>query len=99
MTWPSVDVNQVNQLQGETSEVERVVLFTGTAKTNTGKTLAVTAQTDFDALLGAADSPLKRDLKAAQANAGQNWWAFVHPLAADAGADAWVNAVLAAQVS
>ncbi|EOW6671119.1 DUF2586 domain-containing protein [Cronobacter dublinensis] len=99
MTWPSVDVNQVNQLQGETSEVERVVLFTGTAKTNTGKTLAVTTQTDFDALLGAADSPLKRDLKAAQANAGQNWWAFVHPLAADAGADAWVNAVLAAQVS
>ncbi|EIX1500289.1 DUF2586 domain-containing protein [Cronobacter sakazakii] len=99
MTWPSVDVNQVNQLQGETSEVERVVLFTGTAKTNTGKTLAVTAQTDFDALLGAADSPLKRDLKAAQANAGQNWWAFVHPLAEDGGADAWVNAVLAAQVS
>ncbi|EOC1611863.1 DUF2586 domain-containing protein [Cronobacter turicensis] len=99
MTWPNVDVNQVNQLQGETSEVERVVLFTGTAKTNTGKTLAVTAQTDFDALLGIADSPLKRDLKAAQANAGQNWWAFVHPLAADAGADAWVNAVLAAQVS
>ncbi|MDI6434303.1 DUF2586 domain-containing protein [Cronobacter turicensis] len=99
MTWPSVDVNQVNQLQGETSEVERVVLFTGTAKTNTGKTLAVTAQTDFDALLGAADSPLKRDLKAAQANAGQNWWAFVHPLAEDGGEDAWVNAVLAAQVS
>ncbi|ELQ6062437.1 DUF2586 family protein [Cronobacter sakazakii] len=99
MTWPSVDVNQVNQLQGETSEVERVVLFTGTAKTNTGKTLAVTAQTNFDALLGAADSPLKRDLKAAQANAGQNWWAFVHPLAEDGGADAWVNAVLAAQVS
>ncbi|ELY2855805.1 DUF2586 family protein [Cronobacter dublinensis] len=99
MTWPNVDVNQVNQLQGETSEVERVVLFTGTAKTNTGKTLAVTAQTDFDALLGIADSPLKRDLKAAQANAGQNWWAFVHPLDADAGADAWVNAVLAAQVS
>ncbi|MDI6433989.1 DUF2586 domain-containing protein [Cronobacter turicensis] len=99
MTWPNVNVNQVNQLQGETSEVERVVLFTGTAKTNTGKTLAVTAQTDFDALLGIADSPLKRDLKAAQANAGQNWWAFVHPLAADAGADAWVNAVLAAQVS
>lgn len=84
---------------GRTSEVERVVLFTGTAKTNTGKTLAVTAQTDFDALLGAADSPLKRDLKAAQANAGQNWWAFVHPLAEDGGADAWVNAVLAAQVS
>ncbi|EOD9390198.1 DUF2586 domain-containing protein [Cronobacter sakazakii] len=99
MTWPSVDVNQVNQLQGETSEVERVVLFIGTGKTNTGKTLAVTAQTDFDALLGAADSPLKNDIKAAQANAGQNWWAFVHPLAADGEPDAWVKAVEAAQVS
>ncbi|EMC4265348.1 DUF2586 domain-containing protein [Franconibacter pulveris] len=99
MTWPSVDVNQVNQLQGETSEVERVVLFIGTGKTNTGKTLAVTAQTDFDALLGAADSPLKNDIKAAQANAGQNWWAFVHPLAAESEPDAWVKAVEAAQVS
>lgn len=99
MTWPNVGVNQVNQLQGETSEVERVVLFIGTGKTNTGKTLAVTAQTDFDALLGADDSPLKNDLKAAQANAGQNWWAFVHPLAAGSEPDAWVKAVEAAQVS
>lgn len=99
MTWPSVDVNQVNQLLGETSEVERAVLFIGTGKTNTGRTLAVNAQTDFDALLGSADSPLKNDLKAAQANAGQNWWAFVHPLGADSEPEAWVNAVQAAQVS
>ena len=27
MTWPNVGVNQLNQLQGETSEVERCVLL------------------------------------------------------------------------
>ncbi|WP_318365978.1 DUF2586 domain-containing protein [Enterobacter sp.] len=99
MTWPLVDVTQVNQLQGEVTEVERAVLFIGTGTINPGKTLAVNAQTDFDVLLGAADSPLKRHLKAAQANAGQNWWGFVHELAEDAAPDAWVKAVLAAQVS
>ena len=27
MTWPIVTVNQVNQLMGETNEVERTLLF------------------------------------------------------------------------
>ncbi|MDI5682129.1 DUF2586 domain-containing protein, partial [Salmonella enterica subsp. enterica serovar Kentucky] len=27
MTWPTVTVNQVNQLLGETNEVERTLLF------------------------------------------------------------------------
>ncbi|WP_231200512.1 DUF2586 domain-containing protein, partial [Salmonella enterica] len=27
MTWPTVNVNQVNQLLGETNEVERTLLF------------------------------------------------------------------------
>ncbi|WP_114647646.1 DUF2586 family protein, partial [Citrobacter koseri] len=52
MTWPTVTVNQVNQLLGETNEVERTLLFIGTGSTNVGKTLAVNAQSDFDALLG-----------------------------------------------
>lgn len=99
MTWPLVEVNQVDQLLGEVTEVERTVLFIGKGATNTGKTIAVNAQTDFDAVLGDADSALKRDLVAAQANAGQNWWAFVHALAADAGETAWVDAVIAAQTS
>jgi hypothetical protein len=44
MTWPNVTVNQVNQLLGETNEVERAVLFIGTGTKNTGKTLAVNTQ-------------------------------------------------------
>ena len=98
MTWPNVTVNQVNQLLGETNEVERTLLFIGTGTKNVGKTLAVNAQSDFDALLGEGESPLKNDVLAALANAGQNWWAFMHVLPADAEADAWVKAVLAAQV-
>ncbi|MDN4413530.1 DUF2586 family protein, partial [Citrobacter portucalensis] len=98
MTWPNVTVNQVNQLLGETNEVERTLLFIGTGTKNVGKTLAVNAQSDFDALLGEGESPLKSDVLAALANAGQNWWAFIHVLPADAEDDAWVKAVLAAQV-
>ncbi|KLE96843.1 DUF2586 domain-containing protein [Klebsiella aerogenes] len=99
MTWPNVGVNQLNQLQGETSEVERCVLFVGKGAVNVGKTLAVNTQSDFDALLGEDDSPLKSDVTAAMRNAGQNWWGFVHVLPSDAEPDAWVKAVMAAQVS
>lgn len=99
MTWPLVEVNQVDQLLGEVTEVERTVLFIGKGTMNTGKTIAVNTQTDFDAVLGDADSVLKSDLIAAQANAGQNWWAFVHVLPAEADATAWVDAVIAAQTS
>lgn len=99
MTWPNVGVNQLNQLQGETSEVERCVLFVGKGTVNMGKTLAVNTQSDFDKLLGEGDSPLKGDVLAAMKNAGQNWWGFVHVLPSDAEADAWVKAVKAAQVS
>ncbi|AHF77575.1 Tail sheath protein [Sodalis praecaptivus] len=97
MSWPTVTVNQINQLLGETTDVERTLLFIGTGDKNVGKTLAVNAQSDFDALLGDADSPLKNDVLAAVANAGQNWWGFIHVLAADSKADAWATAVKAAQ--
>jgi hypothetical protein len=99
MTWPNANVDQVNQLLGETNEVERTVLFIGSGTKNTGKTLAVNTQSDFDALLGTEDSQLKSDVLAAMANAGQNWWGFVHVLPANAESDAWVAAVKAAQVS
>ena len=99
MTWPNVSVNQINQLQGETNEVERCVLFVGKGAVNVGKTLAVNTQSDFDKLLGESDSQLKSDVMVAMANAGQNWWGFVHVLADDAGPDAWVDAVKAAQAS
>lgn len=97
MTWPTVQVNQVNQLQGETKEIERAVLYVGTGKINAGKTLPVNTQTDFDTLLGAADSVLKSDLNAAMLNAGQNWSGFVHVLAEGAEPADWVDAVLEAQ--
>ncbi len=97
MAWPKVDVNQVNQLQGETNEIERVVLFVGTGTNNAGKTLAVNTQSDFDALLGTQDSVLKSNVNAAMLNAGSNWSGYVHVLAEDAGENAWVDAVLAAQ--
>lgn len=97
MAWPTVDINQVNQLQGETNEIERVVLYVGTGKTNAGKTLALNTQSDFDALLGAGDSVLKSNVLAAMLNAGSNWNGFVHVLAEDGEENAWVDAVLAAQ--
>lgn len=97
MTWPSVQVNQLNQLQGETKEVERTVLFIGTGKTNTGKTVSVNTQTDFDDVLGRNDSPLKRIVMAAMANAGQNWFGYVHVIAENAEPQAFVDAVIAAQ--
>lgn len=97
MAWPTVDINQVNQLQGETNEIERVLLYIGTGKTNAGKTLAVNTQSDFDALLGAGDNVLKSNVNAAMLNAGSNWNGFVHVLAEDGEENAWVDAVLAAQ--
>ena len=97
MTWPIVSINQINQLQGETKEVERVVLFVGRGTVNVGKTLAVNSQTNFDVLLGDKSTPLKNDLIAARDNAGQNWWAFVSVLEDKVVAGAWTKAVLAAQ--
>ncbi|PHM43751.1 phage tail protein [Xenorhabdus szentirmaii] len=95
--WPHVQVNQVNQLQGETKEIERVLLFVGTGKANTGKTIAVNTQTDFDAVLGTANTALKRHVLAAMANAGQNWSGYVHILPEQADEQAFVDAVIAAQ--
>ncbi|MFK8259678.1 DUF2586 domain-containing protein [Erwinia sp. AnSW2-5] len=97
MTWPNVTVNQLNQLQGETDEIERRVLFIGRGTVNVGKTLAVNTQSNFDTLLGAGKSVLKSDVLAAMTNAGKNWAGYVHVLAADAEDSAWADAVLAAQ--
>ena len=96
MTWPNVTINQLNQYQGTTNEVERVLLYIGIGAA-TGGLLSVNSQSDFDALLGAADSVLKSNVNAAMLNAGSNWSGFVHVLAADAAENAWVDAVLSAQ--
>ncbi|WP_350307134.1 DUF2586 domain-containing protein [Photorhabdus viridis] len=97
MMWPHVQVNQVNQLQGETREIERVLLFVGTGKINVGKTIAVNTQTDFDSVLGAAQTVLKRHVLAAMANAGQNWSGYIHVLSESEDELAFVEAVTSAQ--
>lgn len=103
MSWPQVTIEQKNQLQGETKEIERAVLVIGTGKVNAGKTLAVNTQTDFDVLLGTDASALKSCTNAAMLNAGQNWNGFVHVLAepaknAELDPKAWVEAVRVAQL-
>lgn len=94
MTWPTITINQLNLLQGETDEVERRYLFIGNATKNKGKIISLNAQTDFDSVLGSNDSRLKRGLLAARENAGQNWFASVAILRD--GQD-WTDAVLQAQ--
>ncbi|MGU5759450.1 DUF2586 domain-containing protein [Aeromonas hydrophila] len=92
--WPYVQINNLNQMQGPVAEVERHLLFVGSAASNTGKLLSLNTQSDFDQRLGAADSELKANLQAAMANAGQNWTAaaFVLPTDMD-----WKEAVRDAQ--
>ncbi|MFM4647568.1 DUF2586 domain-containing protein [Aeromonas bivalvium] len=92
--WPFVQINNLNQQQGPVTEVERHLLFIGSAANNTGKLLSLNTQSDFDALLGKADSELKTNLLAARDNAGQNWTAaaFVLPTDMD-----WLDAARAAQ--
>ncbi|RKJ83782.1 DUF2586 family protein [Aeromonas veronii] len=93
--WPNVIVNNLNQMQGPTNEVERHLLFIGPGTTNAGKLLSVNTQSDLDALLGSGNSELKGNLLAARDNAGQNWTAAVYVLAA--GEASWIDAARAAQ--
>lgn len=94
MTWPTITINQLNLLQGETDEVERRYLFIGNASKSKGKIISINAQTDLNRVLGNDDSRLKNGLLAARENAGQNWFASVAIL--NDGQD-WTDAVLQAQ--
>lgn len=104
MTWPTVNVTQLNRYNGVTNDVERVVLFVGYGKTNAGKTLPLNTGSDLEKELGEEDSLLKRLIAAASNNAGQNWFAYVHvmaePEANDEGVEPdkdWMDAVKLAQ--
>lgn len=104
MTWPTVNVTQLNRYNGVTNDVERVVLFVGYGKTNAGKTLPLNTGSDLDKELGEEDSLLKRLIAAASNNAGQNWFAYVHVMAEleanDEGVEPdkdWMDAVKLAQ--
>lgn len=91
----SVQVNNLNLLQGPLTEVERYLLFVGRgAGKNEGSLIAVNASTDFDAVLGSGASNLKTQIQAAQLNAGQNWNAAVLPLAEGASwPESWKDGV------
>ena len=85
---------QQNQMQGPVTEVERHLLFIGSAASNTGKLLSLNTQSDFDTLLGEGDSELKTNLLASRDNAGQNWTAAAYVLPEDGD---WLAAVRTAQ--
>lgn len=94
MTWPTITINQLNLLQGETDEVERRYLYVGNASKNRGQIISVNAQTDLNSVLGNDNGRLKNGLLAARENAGQNWFASVAIL--NDGQD-WTDAVMQAQ--
>ncbi|PSW02227.1 DUF2586 domain-containing protein [Photobacterium aquimaris] len=96
MTWPTVQVNQLNMMGGELKEVERHFLFIGTGTQQPNVLQQITSQTDLDAVLGKADTPLKQEVKAALLNAGQNWTAAVMEIQAD---DDWTVAAQQAQLT
>ena len=92
--WPYVQINNLNQMQGPVTEVERHLLFIGSAASNTGKLLSLNTQSDFDTLLGEGESELKTNLLASRDNAGQNWTAAAYVLPEDGD---WLAAVRTAQ--
>lgn len=89
MAVPVISINQQNLSQGETTAVERRILFIGLNDENAASSVTATdaatvhtigASTDLDAILGDEASPLKTQIEAAQQNVGPNWTAYVVPL-------------------
>ncbi|MGL4925623.1 MAG: DUF2586 domain-containing protein [Plesiomonas shigelloides] len=79
MVWPDVTITQLNSYGGVTKEIERTLLFVGKApdaKLDTAA-VAVTPDTDLDALLGKGDSELKANVSAFFLNAGQKAFCYV----------------------
>lgn len=81
MALGTVQVNNLNQGNGEIEAIERHFLFIGAAGnvSEESQLFSVGAQTDLSETF--ADSALRDQLIAAQLNAGQNWTAAVYPLA------------------
>lgn len=100
MTWPTVTIDQLNQRQGKINEVERTVLFIGSAADDSeipGDLIALDSQSDITVVLADADMALRENVRAAQRNGGQNWQAYALLLAADAEAGDDMLAILSAQ--
>lgn len=81
MALGKVQVNNLNLKQGAFDDVERYFLFLGVGAANIGTVVYLSAESDLDTEIGAADSDLKTQLIAAQVNGGQNWAAACVPLA------------------
>lgn len=81
MSLGKVQVNNLNQGQGDIKAIERHFLFVGKAghTDEESQLFSIGAQTDIEKNF--ADSELRTQLIAAQLNAGQNWTAAVYPLA------------------
>lgn len=81
MSLGKVQVNNLNQGQGDIQAIERHFLFVGRAggAEEESQLFSIGAQTDIEANF--ADSALRKQLITAQLNAGQNWTAAVYPLA------------------
>ncbi|AJJ65144.1 DUF2586 domain-containing protein [Yersinia aldovae] len=100
MTWPTITINQLNQRQGKINEVERTVLFIGSAAADSeipGDLIALDSQSDITLVLADADTALRENVRAAQRNGGQNWQAYALVLAADAQPGDDMLAILSAQ--
>ncbi|MBH3016002.1 DUF2586 domain-containing protein [Serratia ureilytica] len=76
MTWPNVTINQLNQRQGTINEIERTVLYVGSAESSPGDLVALNSQSDINTALADASEVLREVVRAAQVNAGQNWQAY-----------------------
>ncbi|NRB24042.1 DUF2586 domain-containing protein [Shewanella sp.] len=83
MSLGEVTVNNQNQGQGEVQAIERHFLFIGLAgkSEEESQLFSVNAQSDLKVMF--VDSNLRKQLIAAQLNAGQNWTAAAYPLATD----------------
>ncbi len=83
MPLGEVTVNNQNQGQGEVQAIERHFLFVGLAgrEEEESQLFSLNAQSDLEAMF--VDSDLRKQLIAAQLNAGQNWTAAAYPLAVD----------------
>ncbi|EPD9024588.1 DUF2586 domain-containing protein [Escherichia coli] len=97
MTYPQVQVNQIDLAQGAVTETERYLLFIASAPNAAAAGLFyVNTQTDLAAVLGASNA-VAMDVSAAMVNAGQNWAAavcFIDPVATT-----WQDAVRDCQKS
>lgn len=80
---PSVQINALNLKQGATKEIERTALFIGVGTTNLNQVIALSSESDLDTILGAEPSELKKQVKAAMLNAGQNWFAYAYVMPAE----------------